>query len=125
MLVLDGAILDTAKCIVEFRRDGSGLLTEVVALALVDIVETRDRRDNSCGTAGASLLEGSELLYGDGATLHLQAQILGNLHQTLVGDAGEDGRRLRRDVGVLLDTKEVGSATLIDVLLLLGVEVEL
>ena len=59
------------------------------------------------------------------ATLYRQAHILGQLHQALVGDRGKDRGRLRCHVGIVLDTKEVGRTALVDILLLLGVEVEL
>ena len=47
------------------------------------------------------------------------------MHQTLVGDGRQDGSALGRDVGIVLDGKEVGSASLVDVFLFLGIEIEL
>ena len=125
VLVFDGAVLDATQCVEELLRDGAWLVAEAVAHARVEVVDVADGTDDGSGATGTSLLEGGQLLLGDGAALHLHAQVLGHLHQALVGDAGQDRGRLRRDVGVVLDAEEVGGATLVHVFLLLGIQVEL
>ena len=45
MLVLDGTILDATEGIIQVLRDRTWLLTEVVALACIQIVDVADRTD--------------------------------------------------------------------------------
>ena len=125
MLVFGLAELDGAEGVVELGAVGTGLLAEDIALAGLGVIEALDGADDGGGTAGASLLEGSKLLDVDGTTLDFHAHILGELHEALVGDGGQDGGALRGDVGTVLDAEEVGSASLVDILLLLGIQVEL
>ena len=125
VLVFGLAELDGAEGVVELGAVGTGLLTKDVTLAGLGVVETLDGADDGGSTAGASFLEGGKLLNVDGTTLDFHAHILGKLHEALVGDGGQDGSALRGDVGTVLDAEEVGSAGLVDILLLLGVEIEL
>ena len=125
MLVFGLAELDGAESVVELGAVGTGLLAKDVALAGLGVVKTLDGADDGGGTASAGLLEGAELLDVDRTTLDLHAHILGELHEALVGDGGQDAGALRGDVGTVLDAEEVGSAGLVDILLLLGVEIEL
>ncbi len=119
------AELDGTEGVVELGAVGTGLLAKDIALTSLGVVETLDGADDGGGTAGASLLEGAELLDVDGTTLDFHAHILGELHEALVGDGGQDGSALRGDVGTVLDAEEVGSAGFVDIFLLLGVEIEL
>mgnify|MGYP007056381748 CR=1 FL=1 len=125
MLVLDGTILDSAERIIEVLRDRTWLLTEVVALACIQVINVADRTDYGSSTASTSLLESIQLILRNLTALHLQTEILSQLHQTLVGDRREDRCTLRSNVCIILDSEEVGSTTLIHVFLLLGVEIEL
>ena len=125
MLVFGLAELDGAEGVVELGAVGAGLLAEDVALAGLGVVEALDGADDGGSAAGAGLLEGAELFDVDGTTLDLHAHILSQLHEALVGDRGQDAGALRGDVGTVLDAEEVGSAGLVDIFLLLGVEVEL
>ena len=125
MLVFGLAELDGAEGVVELGAVGTGLLAKDVALAGLGVVETLDGADDGGGTAGTGLLEGAQLLDVDGTTLDLHAHILGQLHEALVGDGGQDAGALRGDIGTVLDAEEVGGAGFIDIFLLLGVEIEL
>ena len=127
MLVFLNAILDVTQMVVELGGDRTRLtvLAERVSLALVEVIEIRYRRDHGSSTASTSLLECVKLLLRDGTSLHLHAEVLSQLHKTLVGDGRQDARGFRSHVSVVLDTEEVGSAALVDILLLLGVEIKL
>ena len=121
------AILDVAQHVVELGTDGTRLtiLADDVALLVLQVVDTLDGGDDSCGAACAGLFKGGQLFLGYLATLHLEAKIHSQLHQALVGDAGQDRGALGSHIGVVLDAEEVGGTTLVDILLLLGVEIEL
>ena len=123
--ILGLAELDGAEGMVELGADGAGLFAEDVAVAGLGVVKTLDGADDGGGTAGAGLLEGAEFLDVDGTTLDLYAHILGELHEALVGDGGEDGGALGGHIDTVLDAEEVGSASLVNILLLLGVQIEL
>ena len=125
VLVFGFAQLDGTQVLVELGADGAGFLAELVALACLGVVDALDGADDGGGTASASLLAFSQFFDGDGTTLDLDAHILGQLHQALVGDAGQDGGRLRGDVDTVLDGEEVGGAGFVDIFLFLGVQVEL
>ena len=125
MDILGFAELDGTEGVVELGAVGTGLLAEDVALAGLGVVKTLDGADDGGGAAGAGLLEGAEFLDVDGTTLDLHAHVLCKLHEALVGDGGQDAGTLRGDVGTVLDAEEVGSTGLVDILFLLGVEVEL
>ena len=125
VLVFGLAELDGAEGVVELGAVGTGLLAKDVALAGLGVVKTLDGADDGGGTAGAGLLEGSKLLNFDGTTLDFHTHILGELHEALVGDGRQDGSALRGDVGTVLDAEEVGSAGLVDIFLLLGIQIEL
>ena len=121
-----GAILNATELVVQFEAPRAGLaVAELVGLAVLGVVDARDGADDGSSAASASLFEGGQFLFGDGTTFDLHAEGLSQLHQALVGDGRQDGRALWRDIGVVLDAEEVGSASLVDVLLLLGVEIEL
>ena len=121
------AVLDVAEFLVEFLAYGAGLavVAEDIALAGGGVVNLADGADDSGSTAGSGLLEGAEFLLGNLAAFYLHAEVEGQLLQALVGDGGQDGGGLGGDVGVVLDTEEVGCAAFVDILLLLGVEIEL
>ena len=90
MLVFDLAVLNATEGVEETLRLGTGLLAKVVTLASVKVVDIRDWTDNGCCATCSSLLEGLKLLLGDRTALYLHAQVLGHLHQALVGDRGQD-----------------------------------
>ena len=121
------AVLDVAELLVEFLAYGAGLsvVAEDVALAGGGVVNLADGADDGGSAAGSGLFEGAELLLGNLAAFHLHAKVEGQLLQALVGDGGQDGGGLGGDVGVVLDSEEIGCAALVDVFLLLGVEIEL
>lgn len=125
MLVFNLTILDATQGVEEFLGDRTRLLTEVITLTGLQVVDIGDRTDDSGCTTGTCLLEGLQFLLRDRTTLYLQTEVLSDLHQTLVGDRGQDRGGLWSDIGVVLDTEEVGGTTLVNVLLLLGIEVEL
>ena len=58
--------------------------------------------------------------------LHAHAQLRSECHEAVVGDAGQDGRGVRSDIGdevaVAADAEEVRRAALVDIALLLGVQ---
>ena len=121
-----GAVLDTTELVVELQAPRTRFaIAKLVRLAVFGVVDARDRANDGSGTTCASLFEGSQFLFSDGTTLDLHADAFSQLHQALVSDGRQDGRALRRDVGIVLDTKEVGSASLVNILLFLGVEIEL
>ena len=62
VLVLDGTILDSTEGIIQVLRDRTWLLTEVVALACIQIVDVADRTDYGSCTACTSLLESIQLI---------------------------------------------------------------
>ena len=115
MFVLDGAILDASKRVVEFLGPRTRLVAEVVTLARVHIVQIGNGRDDSRRATSPRLLEGFKLVLGDGPALHFHAEILRYPHETFVSDGGQDGGRFRRDISVVLDAKEVGRTTFVDV----------
>ena len=78
--------------------------------------------DHDRSAAGTGLLEGIELVQGDGTLLHAHAEILGNGLQAFVGDGGKDAVGQRSDVFVVLDAEEIGGAELVDELAGAGVE---
>ena len=119
------AELDGAEGVVELGAVGTGLFAKDVALAGLGVIKALDGADDGCGTAGTGLLEGAELLDVDGTTLDLHTHILSKLHEALVGDGGQDGSALRGDIGTVLDAEEVGSAGLVDIFLLFGIQIEL
>ena len=123
--ILGFAELDGAESVVELGAVGTGLFAEDIALASLGVIEALDGADDGGGTAGTGLLEGGKFLDVDGTTLDLHAHILGELHKALVSDGGQDGSALRGDVGTVLDAEEVGSASLVDIFLLFGIQVEL
>ncbi len=125
VLVFGLAELDGTEGVVELGAVGTRLLAEDVALAGLGVIEALDGADDGGGTAGASLLEGAELFDVDGTTLDFHAHVLSKLHEALVGDGRQDGGALRGDVGTVLDAEEVGSAGLVDIFLLLGIQIEL
>ena len=118
--------MDATEFVVKLQAPRAGLaVAKLVRLAVFGVIDARDGADDGSGATSASLFEGSEFLFGDGTTFDLHAQGLCQLHQALVGDGRQDGRALRRDIGVVLNAEEVGSASLIDVFLLFGIEIEL
>ena len=121
------AVLNVAQFGVEFCTDGARLavLGDDVALLALQVVDAADGADDGCRAAGAGFLEGLQFLFRNLSTLYLQTQVERQLLQTAVGDGGQDGRRFGRDVLAVLDAEEVGCATFVDVLLLLGIEVKL
>ena len=86
MLVLNLAVLNATESIEQTLRLWTWLVAKRVALASFKVVNIRDWADNSCCSASSSLLEGLELLFRNRTALYLHAQILGYLHQALVGD---------------------------------------
>ena len=127
VLVLLCAILDATEMVIELCGDWTWLavLAEGVTFACVEVVDVRNRTDHGSCAASTSLLEGVEFVLRYLTALHLHAIVLSQLHQALVGDAGENGCGLRCDVSVLLETEEVGSTTHVHIFLFLGVEIEL
>ena len=121
------AVLYIAQLMVELGAYGAGLAVaaEDVALAGGGVVNLADGADDGCRAACSGFLEGAELLLGNLAAFYLHAEVKGQLLQALVGDGGEDGGGLGGYVGIVLDAEEVGCAALVNVLVLLGVEVEL
>ena len=124
MLVLDGAILNTTEGVVQVLGDRTRFIAKVIALASIEVVDIADRTDNGSSSAGTSLLECIELVLRNLTALHLHTEVFSQLHQALVGDRWEDRCTLRCHIGIVLDTKEVGSTTPVHVLLLLGIEIE-
>mmetsp|Transcript_21454 Transcript_21454/g.51532 ORF Transcript_21454/g.51532 Transcript_21454/m.51532 type:complete len:320 (-) Transcript_21454:256-1215(-) len=112
--------------------DGLELITkllehlELAKLMLgISISNAGDRHTDSRGAARAHFPKGRDLVPRERACLHLDAFRLRDLHHHLVGDARQDGRRLRRDVCALrVDADEVGHGELLDVFLLDAVEIE-
>mmetsp|Transcript_6894 Transcript_6894/g.22045 ORF Transcript_6894/g.22045 Transcript_6894/m.22045 type:complete len:297 (+) Transcript_6894:124-1014(+) len=95
-----------------------------LVLAL-DVGDGPDRRDDGGGAARANLAEGLELAPLERALLDGDAPILGDRHEHLVRDGGQDRARARRDVlSVFVNAKQVGDGKLLDVLVLARVEVE-
>ena len=119
------AQLDGTQTLIKLLAPRTGFFAKVVALASLGIVETFDGADDSSSAASTGFLELGKFINSDGATFHLHAHILGQLHEALVGDGGQDGSALGSDIGVVLNAEEVGSAGLVDILLLLGIEIEL
>lgn len=88
-----GAVLDATEQVVEFGGDGAwfAVFGNDVALFQVEVVNLADRRNDGSGATGSGFLEGVEFFFWNLATFHLHAKIFCQLHQALVGDAGQDG----------------------------------
>ena len=125
MLVFGFAELDSTESVVELGADWTGLFAEVVALAGSGVINTLDGTDDGSGAACTCFLKVYKLVNGDGTTLDLDAHILGQLHEALVGDGGKNRGALRCDIDTILNTEEVGCTSLVDVFLLLSVQIEL
>ena len=120
-------ILYTTQLIVKHSTDRTRLtiFAEYIALALFWVIDTLDWRDNSCSTTCTCFFERFEFFFCNRTTFHLQAQILSQLNQALVGDRRKDRSRCRSNVSIVLDTEEVGCTTFVDELLFSRIEIEL
>ena len=78
------AVLNVAQTGVELLRYGAGLsvLRELIAGAVVGVVDAADWTDDSCRAAGAGFFEGGKLLLEDGAHFDFESQVFGDLLQT-------------------------------------------
>ena len=121
------SILDVAKLLIKLAANGTrfAILRDDEALLGVEVVDALDGTDDGSSSASSSLLEGRKFFFGNLSALHLHAEVHSQLHQALVRDAGQDAAALRRDISVVLDAEEVGSAALVHVLLLFRIEIEL
>ncbi len=119
------AELNGAEGVVELGAVGAGLFAKDVALAGLGVVEALDGADDGGGAASTGFLEVGKFVNVDGTTLDFHAHILGELHEALVGDGGQDGGALRGYIDTVLDAEEVGGAGFVDILFLLGIEIEL
>ena len=124
MCILHTTVLNILQEVVEFNTHRTSLGAILEVFLGQRVVDATYGRDNSRSTASASLLECSELLNGNGAVLNLQAQILSQGAERHIGNRGKYRSRIGSYIGIILDTKEVSSTKLVDILLLLGVEVE-
>ena len=82
------AVLNVAERVVEFRGYGAGLaiLGNHVAIAVFEVVNLAYGADNGGRAACACLMKRGKFFFGNRATLYLQAQIEGDLLQTLIGN---------------------------------------
>lgn len=119
------AELDSTKGMVKLGADGAGLFAEIVALASSRVVNALNGADDGGSAASASLLEIDKFVNSDRTTLNLNSHILGQLHQALIGDRGQDGSALGGDIYTVLDAEEVSSTSLVDILFLFSVQIEL
>mmetsp|Transcript_40281 Transcript_40281/g.106696 ORF Transcript_40281/g.106696 Transcript_40281/m.106696 type:complete len:234 (+) Transcript_40281:647-1348(+) len=99
---------------------------ELAKLMLCCAVCDRPNRHADSGRAArANLLEVQDLLPGNIARLHLDPLVARDLHQHLVRDRWQDRARRWRHVRTFgRDPEEIGHRELLDILLLLGVEVQ-
>ena len=125
MLVFSFAKLDGTESVIELGADRTGLFAEVVALTCLGVIKTLDGADDGGSTTSTGFLESGKLLYIDRTTLDLHTHILSKLHKTLVGDRWKYRGGFRSHIDTVLDAKEVGSACLVNIFLLLGVQIEL
>ena len=121
------AVLNVTELFIEFatNRTRLAILRDDEALLGVEVVDALDRADDGCCAASSGLFEGGKLFFRNLTTLYLQTHVHSKLHQALVRDAGQDAAALRCDIGIVLDTEEIGCAALIHVLLLFRIEIEL
>ena len=124
MAIFDLTELDTAELVVHLLAHLASLGAVGQRLTRNGIVDRADGRNHSRRTASANLVKRRQLLDGNVALLDLQAHILGNLAQTHIGDRRQNRTRVGRYVLALLDTEEVGRATLLDILTLGSVQIE-
>ena len=121
------AVLYVAQLVVELLADGARLavLADDVAFAHLGVVNLEDRADYGRCAACTSFLKCVKFFLWYLAALNLKAEVKSQLLEALVGDGGEDGGRLWRDVGVVLYSKEICRTTLVNVFLLLCIKIEL
>ena len=126
MTILDLTELNAAKLVVHLHAHLASLSAVAIdqSLARNGIVDLADGRDHSRRTASTNLIERRQLLDGNVALLDGQAHILGDLTQAHIGDRRQDRTREGSNVLTLLDTEEVGSAALLDILTLGSVEID-
>ena len=67
------AVLNVAQAVIKLLRHRAGLsvLRELIAGAVVGVVDAADWTDDSCCAAGAGFFEGGEFLLEDGAHFRL------------------------------------------------------
>ncbi len=120
------AELNGAEAVVEAGGDRAGLaiLGHDIFHVEIEVVDLGNRRRHGGSATSGGFLNLCELLHWYVAALHFDAHILGESHEAIVCHRGENRFACRGDIHAILDCKEVGGATLVDIFLLLGVEIE-
>mmetsp|Transcript_11029 Transcript_11029/g.30956 ORF Transcript_11029/g.30956 Transcript_11029/m.30956 type:complete len:275 (-) Transcript_11029:229-1053(-) len=131
VLVLHLTGLDASDDVIELSCRGTNLLAELILdlHSLAVLLEPRctaDGRHHHGRSHRQHLIEPLHLFHGNIPPLHLVPLVGGNLHQALVGNAGEDAGTFRRHVllGIVVDPHKVAGGELLHVGLRLGVEVQ-
>ena len=96
VFVFGAAVLDVLQKRIELQRNLAYFVAVGVGLLRVHVVNAADRRDDSCRTASAALLESREFVHRNMTLLDLQTQVLSQLTEALVSDRRKYGVRLRR-----------------------------
>ena len=120
------SVLDATEVMIEFGADRSwfAVFAKDVGLARFDVINFFDRGNDRCRAACSRLFECFEFFDRNRASFHFQSHVFRQLDEAHVGNGREDGGAFRRDVGVVLDTKEVGGTCFVDVFLFFAVEIK-
>ena len=94
-------------------------------MSVFRIIYALNRANHRSRTTCTGFLERSKFFFSHRTTFHLHAHIFGQLHQALIGNGWQNGSRQRSNISIIFYSEEVGSAALVDVLLLLCIQIKL
>ena len=107
------------------NRAWLAILADHITLLVLQIINAFYRADYRSRTTGSGFFKRRKFFFRNLTLFYLHTHILSQLHQTLVGDRRQNGSGFWCDISIILDTKEIGSTTLIDILLFFGVQIKL
>ena len=121
------AILYSTKFVIQFLayRTWLAVLGNDVRFIVFKVVYAFDWANYGCSTASSGFLECFKLFFRNRTAFNFQSHVFSQLHKASVSYGRKDGRRKRSYVCIVLDTEEIGSTALVDILLFLCIEIEL